>query len=181
MRLFLAVELPPVVREQLASLQAALRATCGGWRWVRAENIHLTLRFLGELDAAGDAACREAWREAAGQFRRFRVRLEEMGRFPASGRPRVLWVGVRAEPPNRLLQLAGALEEAARRRGFEPEARPYRPHLTLARAGPRPRLPDLDRVEPGPAAAVDEVVLFQSRLGPGGARYTALDRIALRD
>lgn len=181
MRLFLAVELSEAVRQSLAALQTELRKRCPGWRWVRAESLHLTLRFLGEVDEERDAACRRLWREAVGRFGPFELGLSELGRFPPAGRPRVLWIGARAEPERTLGELAAALEDAARSAGFPAETRPFRPHLTLARAERRPRVPDPAPAGDVPVQSVEEIVLFRSRLGPGGARYTALDRFALQE
>lgn len=182
MRLFLAVELPDAVRQGLDALQARLRDSWPGWRWVRPEGIHLTLRFLGEVDEATDAAARAGWRQAAAGCAAFRFRLEGLGRFPPGGRPRVLWVGVGEEGSSgRLAALATAVEGAARKAGFAAERRTFHPHLTLARAkrGGRPQWGE--GIEPGieEAVAVDRLVLFRSELRPDGARYTALDSFPL--
>ncbi len=181
MRLFLAVELSEAVRHSLSELQSELRKRCPGWRWVPPESLHLTLRFLGEVDDGRDAACRQVWRRAVGRFGSFELRLSDLGRFPPGGRPRVLWIGARAEPQPTLGELAAALEEAARSAGFAAETRPFRPHLTLARAARRARAPDPAPRADIPVQRVAEIVLFRSRLGPGGARYTALERFALRE
>ena len=153
-----------------------------GWRWVRPEGIHLTLRFLGEVEAQRDAACRPAWREAVRPLPPFRFGLEGIGRFPPAGRPRVLWVGIRESGSAGVLQaLAGRLEQAARKCGFPPERRRFSPHLTLARAarGGRPGLPDHAEERIGERVDVDRVFLFLSELRPSGARYTALDSFDL--
>lgn len=182
MRLFLAVDLPGTLRERLAALQSGLRQRCDGWRWVRPEGIHLTLRFLGEVDAERDAAGRAAWRAALRPLPPFRFSLGAIGRFPPTGRPRVLWLGVTEAGRGGLLpDLAERLERAARNCGFAAERRPFSPHLTLARAARegRPAWPgDIDGgidllVE------VDRVVLFRSELHPSGARYTALEAFPL--
>lgn len=183
MRLFLAIDLPGGLREQLAGLQAELRSTCAGWRWVRPEGIHLTLRFLGEVEAARDAACRDAWREAVRPLPCLRFELGGIGRFPPAGPPRVLWIGISEQGPGELLPaLAQRLEQAARECGFPAERRRFSPHLTLARAARRGR-PEW----PGPLegrvtgeVAVDRVILFRSELHPSGARYTALDSFDLQ-
>jgi len=181
-RLFLAVDLPPALRAALGDLQGRLRARCAGWRWVRPEGIHLTLRFLGEVGPEHDAECREAWREAVRPFPPFRFGLGALGRFPPGGRPRVLWVGVRELPEaGRLAGLAANLERAARERGFAPEGRAFSPHLTLARAvrGQRAQAPADDAHGIDEQVDVRRVVLFRSELLPAGARYTALDAFAL--
>ena len=175
MRLFLAIDLPPEVRDAIAEVQERSRRSCPGWRWVRAEGIHLTLRFLGEVTQADEARQREAWRRAVASHPRIRFEVGGLGVFPGGGRPRVLWLGVKdASPAGDLEALAEALEDTARKLGFEPEERPFRAHLTLARAEREER-----PVSPPPGGALlasdlvaEEVVLFRSELGSGGARYS---------
>lgn len=182
MRLFLALGLPAAIRESLAGAQRVLRSSCTGWRWVRPEGIHLTLRFLGEVSAADDAAQRPSWRRAASRSGPLRLRVAGTGVFPSVRRPRVLWVGVEEiDPGGRLEALAGALEAAARDAGFKAETRNFRPHLTLARAarGGRPTAPAPESVGWIGEAAIGDLVLFRSELRPQGARYTALERFPL--
>jgi len=99
MRLFLAVDLPDSLRRGLGELQRRLRSDLTGWRWVRPEGIHLTMRFLGEVAEEEDARQRTAWRLAAGACPRVRFRVGGTGVFPPRGAPRVLWAGVRALDP----------------------------------------------------------------------------------
>ncbi len=182
MRQFLALELSAPLRQEVGRVQAVLRERCAGWRWVRPGNIHLTIRFLGEVGAERDAASRESWRRASAAVSPFLLRLGGVGRFPPCGRPRVLWVGLDpVDSPAALTGLARRVESAARDLGFAPESRTFRPHLTLARAarGERPDPPpeiDVLALDPMP---VEALVLFQSELLPGGARYTAVDAFAL--
>jgi 2'-5' RNA ligase len=182
MRLFLAVDLPDSLRRELGGLQRRLRSSLTGWRWIRAEAIHLTIRFLGEVAEEEDARQRVAWRRASASCPRVRFRVGGTGVFPPRGGPRVLWAGIGGiEPSDGLTRLSEAMERAARAQGFRPETRPFRPHLTLARAGRRGRP---DRPEDSDAAVVGEVevrevVLFRSRLDPQGARYTRLDAFPL--
>jgi 2'-5' RNA ligase len=182
MRLFLALELPDEVRAALGDLQRRLRAECRGWRWVAPGGIHLTLRFLGEVAAEDDRRQRAAWRAAAAAFPQLRLRLGGIGVCPGPSRPRVLWAGIedRSERP-RLGELAAALESAARGAGFAPEERPFRPHLTLARAEREGRA-TAPPAGGGPAAAefpCGRVTLFRSELLPTGARYTVLEEFPL--
>lgn len=181
MRLFLAVELPATVQAALSRLASELGARLHGWRFVRPGSVHLTLRFLGEVPDDTDAASRRAWRAAAGAGRAARLAVGGLGTFPPGSRPRVLWVGVReVGGGGALAELAAGLESAARQAGFEPEPRPFRPHLTLARAarGARPQPPDADEAVLAEFDA-GEVVLFRSRLLRDGARYTPLERFPL--
>jgi 2'-5' RNA ligase len=182
MRLFLAIDLPAPVRSAVAEVGERLRGNCPGWRWVRPEGIHLTLRFLGEVAPADDARQRETWRRAVAAHPCFRFHVGGLGVFPGGTRPKVLWVGLEETSASRVLApLAAALESAARDLGFEAEERPFRAHLTLARAAieARPVAPP-----PGVAAIAtdvlaEEVVLFRSELGPGGARYSRLEAFPL--
>jgi 2'-5' RNA ligase len=182
MRLFLAAELPEPVRRSLIELQAELKGRLRGWRWVRAEGIHLTLRFLGEVDAGLDARARSAWERVARDGAPFRIRLTRPGRFPQRGAPRVLWVGLEEiEPGEALAGLAAGLERNARELGWQAEERPFRPHLTLARRqrGARPDGPPEEVRAVGAEGWVRRIVLFRSRLDRSGARYTALASFAL--
>lgn len=143
-------------------------------------SIHLTLRFLGEVDGKVDKRARRHWSETVPAHPSFEVRPGPTGWFPPRGRPRVLWVGVAGD--GSLERLAASLEQAAREVGLEPETRSFRPHLTIARARRDERA---ERPEDGlaafaaPPVTVSEVVLYQSVLQPGGPRYTALERYRL--
>lgn len=184
MRLFLAVDLPDPFRKALGALRRRLEPHDPGWRWIDPRAIHLTLRFLGEVDSDDDRRTREAWRRVAAAAKPFLLAAGPLGQFPSSGRPRVLWVAVRDDPAGAAAALAGGLEAVARRSGFVPEERPFRGHLTLARArrGGRPRPPAETGV---PAelrhelAEVRDAVLFRSDLRPAGPRYTALEKFPL--
>ena len=178
MRLFLAMDLPDAPRRDLAAIQADLRARCPGWRWVRPASIHLTMRFLGDVGPELDAASRRSWEEVTAACPAVRLRLGRVGVFQGPSRPRVLWVSASEEPEGeaRLESLARGLEQAARALGFLPEDRPFRPHLTLARAAgsERPVPPPAEPRAIGEIFEVGEVVLFRSDLDPSGARYTRL-------
>lgn len=177
MRQFLAVDIPEPTRLRLEELRARSERSCAGWRWVRSEAIHLTLRFLGEVSEDRDEAAREAWQRAAEGVGPFAFLLEGIVCFPSRRNPRVLCVGARESGSSgRLVELAERVERAARNAGFTAERRPFRPHLTLARAarGKRPRMPsDLGYADPTPVE-VSVLTLFRSDLHPTGARYTAL-------
>lgn len=179
MRLFIALNLPSEVRGRVYEAAAPLRALDLPVRWVDPAQIHLTLKFLGDVperDVPSVGACVAA---VARRHEPFSFRIGGLGGFPSLERPRVLWVGVRA--PAVLGALQSALEGELAALGFPRDDRPFRPHLTLGRvrAGARPRTFQELR---GRAAALDieEVVdartvdLMRSTLDPRGARY---DRI----
>lgn len=147
-----------------------------GLRWVRADGLHLTVRFVGNTDEPTAGAVREALR--AVRAVPFEVELGALGTFGGRNAS-VLWLGV-ARGSDGLAGLAAGCETAVRAAGVAPEDRPFRPHLTLARAGSRrealPALPPPPALEPW---RVDEFVLFQSRRGPGGSIYTPLETYRL--
>jgi len=160
--------------------RSELSKKVSGWRWLRGDAIHLTLRFLGGIDPRIDDEARRRWAETVRGFAPFELRLGSLGGFPERGRPRILWAGIDADPV--LIALGTALERSARSLGFEPETRLFRPHLTLARARRGERatlLEDMPIELAAPPFSVTEVILFQSVLDPGGARYTALERYRL--
>jgi 2'-5' RNA ligase len=182
MRQFLALALSDALRREVAALSERLAGSTSGWRFVPDSAVHLTLRFLGDVDEIRDRSSRDAWRVAAAESAAFSYRLEGLGVFPERGRPRILWAGV-AEPGagGGFSALAGRLELAARAAGFEPEERPFHPHWTLARAlrNGRATPPRGVAFSPDVEARVEVVSLFRSELGPTGARYTCLEQFPL--
>jgi len=181
-RLFLALELSEEARAALSRAREIFARSLTGWRFVDPAAVHLTLRFLGEVDPEKDRAHRRAWGSAVCGFAPVRFQLTGAGVFPGPARPRVLWIGVREDPPEgRIEEIARALEGAARAEGFPPEDRPFHPHLTLARARRDVHAtPPRDAVgELGATVECAEVVLFRSDLGPAGARYSPLDAFPL--
>ncbi len=178
-RLFVAVPVPGGTLRAMVDWTGEWGARRRGWRPVRPEGIHLTLRFLGETDPGLVDSLAESLERVAAAARPLAVTAAGWGVFPGPGRPRVLWAGLRGEL-DPLAGLARAVEEAVVDLGFSRERRPFRPHLTLARArrDRRPLLPG--RPDPfvpefGPVP-VEEVVLYRSHLAPDGARYEALAR-----
>jgi 2'-5' RNA ligase len=181
-RSFVAVLLPDAVRTRLAATIAELRPRAPGLAWARAENLHLTLRFLGELRAEGLEGAREAVRAAATGVGPFTVALGGLGGFPSPRAPRVVWAGVTAGA-DELTALYAALEAALIARGIPGEARGFHPHVTLARARERRGAEGLARaLGAGPGFGemrVTAVHLMGSELDPRGARYSVLGEAPL--
>ena len=183
MRLFVAVELPGTLRQRLNEMQRALDGASLPVRWVRSESIHLTLKFLGEvakdrLDAIDAALAQVAPRHAP-----LRLEGRGIGTFPERGRPRVIWAELTGDV-EQIAALARSVEEALEPLGFPRETRRFRPHLTLGRFRSSPqgdwRTPmELSSGAPLGSFEIDRFVLFESRLGPGGAAYFALARFQL--
>jgi 2'-5' RNA ligase len=184
MRLFVAIELTDAVRRRLGTLQSQHRDLDSVVRWVRPEQIHLTLKFLGAVPDAKAAEIVDALTAVAPNHAPFEFAVRGAGCFPARGAPRVFWVGVE-EPTGALERLQAACEEAMAAIGFPPEGRRYSPHLTLARVkGARGGGAVRDAAQSaagfdGGAQRVGEVVLFESRLSPQGARHTPVGRAKL--
>ncbi len=184
MRLFVAIELPERIRTVADDLTARLRSELPPARWVAAANLHLTLAFLGELDEGRLPGLAAGLTPALARRAPFRLRLAGSGCFPPSGRARVAWLGFEESPE--VIALAAATATALRAAvGYEPERRPFRPHLTVARCSP-PWPPAAARRwseavdgSLGEAFRVDSVALVRSRLGSAGATYSNVHRFPL--
>jgi 2'-5' RNA ligase len=183
LRLFVAVVLPAAWHEALAAAQEELRRAGLRLRYVRPEGIHLTLKFLGETPAARLRAISAALGAAAVGADACTIELSGAGTFGPRRRPRVVWYGLAGELDG-LAALQQRVEERLGAVGFAREGREFRPHLTLARVPDD--LPPAEAERVGPAVErlrtrpaqpfrVEAIVLMQSRLGPGGARYTVLE------
>jgi 2'-5' RNA ligase len=181
LRAFFALELAPPVRAAAAALARRLRERPGGdaVRWVRAENLHVTLRFLGPVVRERVSELVACVAAEAGRIAPLSLRLAAAQLFPSPRRPRVVALGIEPEAP--LVALAAAVERGVRTAGFAPEPRRFRPHLTLGRIPARAGFPRVTAADTPAADALDvrEVLLLRSDLHPDGARYTALDRVAL--
>ena len=179
-RLFCAVELSDEVRARAAEHIASLREKLPDVRasWDRAEKLHVTLKFFGDVEEGRVPALTLAAERAANRVVPFTLTVADAGAFPPHGPPRVLWLGVR-DPSNELAQLQQALEDECAAAGFKREERPFHPHLTIA----RPRTPK----GAGQLAAlhkdygfapielsVTELVVIRSELNREGSRYTTI-------
>lgn len=181
-RTFCAVELPDEVRERLREHVRRLREAVpeAAASWTRIENIHLTLKFFGNVAAARIPAISAAVARAIKESAAFRIGVGGTGVFPKPSRAQVLWIGV-SDPSGQLSSLQRQLENECAKKGFEKEDRAYRPHLTIARLrkpeGAR-RLADthlqmkFDPVE----IEINELVVFRSELSSKGSRYTAISK-----
>ena len=181
MRVFVAIELPPAIATALAAVQHEHHPRCPGVRWSPTRNIHLTLRFLGEIDEARVPAAINATRAAASHHAPIALALAHAGVFPHARAARILWAGVGGDVPA-LTALACALETALQDAGFGPAEKPFAPHITLGRIPPPVRLaPAVDGTVlladihiPPLTFVAHELVVMQSTLDPRGAIYTRL-------
>lgn len=189
MRLFVACELAAGVVAALARVTKELRARIEAsaprarLTWVPAERLHLTVRFIGEVDEgrARDVAGALA---PALALPPFEITVGEIGAFPPKGPPRVIWAGI-AAGRERMADLERAVSARLEACGVPPEARAYSPHLTLARVREAGGLRARAVSETAPAgpfgtSVVDAITLFQSRMSPDGPTYVPLQHTALR-
>lgn len=189
-RSFIAIELTRDLLGSLIELQDELRAD--EWtdevRWVRPEGIHLTLKFLGDVPVGRIEAIGDGVAQAVAGIQPFTVTAEGLGVFPNWRRPRVIWVGVGGDT-HQLHVLQERVEQVMAELGFEPEGRPFHPHLTLGRvnrrvsSGYQRRLGEALRayeVQMVGQMLVNEVSLMRSQLHPKGAIYTQLGAYPLK-
>lgn len=184
MRSFVAIDLDAPLRSRLAELQTTLRRAAAKTSWVKPENLHLTLRFLGEADPEALRALASSLATEISCLPGFTLHFRGCGVFPPQGRPRVLWVGV-AEPPSALFDVQAEVERLARESGFAPDDRRFEPHLTLARFRQKPRglgsvLRDHSGLELG-AIEVENIRLYESRLSDQGSIYRLLAELPLAE
>ena len=184
-RVFCAVELPQTARGLVLAHIARLKEKVPHAKasWARDANLHLTLKFLGEIPTASVADFSKAVSLAVNQVQPFSLRLEQTGIFPTHGQPRVLWIGIN-DPSTQLAELHARLEEESSQVGFAKETRPFHPHLTIARlrhadnaralAAAHKQL-EFDPLE----VAVAELLVIRSELSSEGSKYTVVSRHAL--
>ena len=169
----MAVGLPDIQLRALAAYVERCRTAAPGFRWVSAENLHLTLRFIGNVREEVAAELELSLEQVT--FRPFQLALSRLDVFGRGPRARVVWIGT-GEGEEELRGLAARVDSACQAAGLPAEERPYNPHLTLARAaGGRPApLPELPPAPELPAWLVNAFGLYQSRLAPAGAVYSVV-------
>jgi 2'-5' RNA ligase len=181
-RVFCAIEIPTAARAQVLQHIALLKEAVPDAKatWSRDANLHLTLKFLGEIPQTSVSDISAAASQAVAGLAPFSILLEQTGAFPKVSQPRVLWVGIN-DPSGRLGELHACLENEAARSGFAKDTRPFHPHLTVARL----RQPQHARTL---AAAhvklefeqvkieVSELLVIRSELSSQGSKYTIISR-----
>jgi len=182
-RTFICLELPETIRVQAEELQRRLASLGDKIRWANPRNLHLTLRFLGEISRSQVETVCLAVRCAAARVDAFPIRLSGTGCFPSPRRPRAFWIGVADASP--LVHLFEAIEDELASAGFPREARRFSPHLTLGRVRndrSNSRLGEaMVRAEFDAAPfLVTDVTVMKSELRKSGSVYTALVRAPLK-
>ena len=183
-RCFIAIELPDAIIKNIADYISALKQVSNKVRWVRAESIHLTLKFLGEIDKTRLEAVQAVLPGISNLTGSFDLSLAGSGAFPGKKNPRVFWLGISAEENSPLLLIQRWLEEELKSAGFKKEDRRFSPHLTLGRVKFSSNFSAVfEFMEKNPfpptAFTVNHVSLIQSRLKPQGAEYTRLSMYPL--
>ena len=183
LRAFVALSVPPRVKSSLETVVQQLAAQIpGGVRWAGSDGIHLTLKFLGNIDSAQADDVARAMERASLEVSPFSLLLSGLGAFPNESRPRVIWAGVQGGLES-VAKLQAMIEAEVSGLGFPREKRAFTPHLTLGRV--RDRATAVERSRLGAAVAagclgptepwlIESVRLVRSDLGPGGARYSDL-------
>jgi RNA 2',3'-cyclic 3'-phosphodiesterase len=183
LRVFIAIELPAPVCDAIQKQTARLRQTLGNdiIRWVPTQNMHLTLKFLGDTTSSHLEFLKQLIVRESDLHPQFDLQLGGLGAFPNSRKPRLLWIGIHA--PADLAALQKSIETGAARLGYEPEERDFSPHLTIGRVRQTVSPPELQKVRATldtiqlgniGMARVDSIHLFKSDLQPSGPIYTKL-------
>jgi len=180
-RTFLAIPIPAHIQSAIEDLQKGLKKQLPDVRWVKADNLHLTLHFFGEVSQETLERIKVSVLSVKGCQQPFRVDIKGFGAFPNLRRPRVLWLGLRQLGP--LRQIHRAIQEALELSGIPTDTRGYSPHLTIGRV----RNTSADLTKQGVTLSdtelghfdVDRIVLYESRLQPAGAQHIPLLTVTL--
>lgn len=183
LRAFIAIEIPLDIQDAIQRQTARLRQTLGSdlVRWAPAQNMHLTIKFLGEIAASHVDFLKQMLAREADAHPQFDLQIGGLGSYPTSRRPRILWVGLHA--PAGLTALQKSIEAGTSRLGYEQEELAFSPHLTIGRVRQNISPADLSKIRAAMdniqlgnigTARVDSVHLIRSELKPNGSVYTKL-------
>jgi RNA 2',3'-cyclic 3'-phosphodiesterase len=182
LRVFIAIEIPIEIKKAIAAEIANLHNGAGrAVRWVTTENIHLTLKFLGEISPANVELLSQVLQTECDQHAPFDITVNGLGCFPNSHRPRIIWIGLNIPPE--LNRLQHKLETATARMGYTTEDKPFSPHLTIGRIREQATPAELNNIHSAleklhvgslGTFTPQSVHLFKSDLKPAGPVYTSL-------
>jgi len=186
-RCFIAIHIPPMVQSQILAYIDQLKRISQEVRWIKGENIHLTLKFLGEVDSKRVESVKKYLHPLSDKFSKFRLQILGSGCFPQKKRPRVFWLGMEQSKDNPLFSIHNWIDSQLVELEFEKEKRRFSPHLTVGRvrAGQPVEFLDLFRfLENNPFTPVnfqvDEIFFMQSYLKPTGAEYSVIESYPLK-
>lgn len=183
-RSFIAVEIDPVNKQKLSSLISLLKQSNADIKWVNETQMHLTLKFLGNIEEKKVQQISAALKVIADNFSAFNMHFSKIGAFPNMTKPRVIWLGI-DKGADSLKLLNSKIEDELEKIGIEKERRAYAAHLTLGRVKSLKNISILANLinetnfEAQGETKIDELILFQSTLTPKGAIYTPISRFNL--
>ncbi|MCX5678514.1 MAG: RNA 2',3'-cyclic phosphodiesterase [Candidatus Omnitrophica bacterium] len=188
MRAFIAIEISDEIKDALARIESHLKYAGADVKWVNPKIIHLTLKFMGEINDNKCEVVKSALDAIAKSAKSFEVTVKDVGTFPNSARPRVIWLGL-DKGASESVELAKRIEESLSKIGFPAENRPFSPHLTIGRVRSSLNIEKLKEkissasleIQPGGTISqkVTSIILFQSTLTPQGPIYTKLHEAPL--
>ena len=183
-RTFIAIEIPKDIRNQIAKLQSGVKGLGGKITWVKPENMHLTLKFLGDTDESLIENISEKLSQLALSFNQFEIKVKGVGAFPNFRRAKIFWVGTETDS-SALIELAKKIDQQMSGFGYDREKRRFSAHLTMGRVrdnrGIEPLIKKLQKEElfnPG-KFVVKEILFIKSELTKQGPIYTLLKKIKI--
>lgn len=183
-RTFVAIELSQEIKENLKEIQEELKKTNADVKWVKPENIHLTLKFLGSISAQQISEIATELKSRLMGFGSFSIEVAKVGSFPEKGRLRVIWAGI-GTGSQEAIQLQSKVEDSLKRFNFPQEDRLYTPHLTIGRARSPHNIKTLQELLITKSSVqfgkmvVEDISVIRSDLKPDGPIYTTLEKIKL--
>ncbi|MCX5668276.1 MAG: RNA 2',3'-cyclic phosphodiesterase [Candidatus Omnitrophica bacterium] len=184
MRTFIAIELSAEIKDSLAQIQSHLKYSGADVKWVEKDNIHLTLKFLGEISEEKLQQVIAALEIITRVIKPFEISIKDIGAFPNINYPRVIWVGL-DKGTDESKSLAEKIVEELLKIGFQKEPRPFAPHLTIGRVrSPKNKEALKEKLQNYQLSAINyqlvsPIILFQSTLTPKGPTYTKLHETSL--
>ena len=183
-RAFIAIALPPEICLALSDCISRIKQHHGDIKWVRTEGLHITLKFLGDIQPGRVEEIASSLSQIGSACPAFEISIEGAGAFPGMQRPRIIWTGIR-QGAEELIRLASQIDGAMETFGFEPEGRPFKPHITLGRVrSPKNIRETMEAVKNQTGIfgtfRANAIILMQSVLKPTGAEYTPLHQFQIQ-
>jgi len=181
-RSFISIEIPQPIKEQMVLVPTPLKSVRGKFSWASTNNLHITLKFLGDCTRGRLEAISKRLSEIAARHAPFNLSFDGIGVFPGHSAPRIVWLGIK-DGREQLVNLAKDVAESMEQIGFKKESRPFRPHITLARVKHLSSRNELRAaIEKMPKVHIDpmrarHIFLMRSQLNPKGAIYTVIERL----